>query len=163
MPGQRVVFSHRGIELAVSYAAIRGGRFRFADGRHARVHAWSPSAIDAEIEGWRVRARVAAHGSALVVHGGRGDVELAVVPRFTAPGSEVGSGGFTARMPGKVIDLRVAVGDRVSPGQTLVVLEAMKMEHPMSATEPGVVREVRVALGDQVESGAVLLVVEADA
>jgi biotin carboxyl carrier protein len=63
-------------------------------------------------------------------------------------------------MPGKVIDLRVAAGDRVMPGQTLVVLEAMKMEHPMSASEPGVVREVRVAVGDQVESGAVLLVVE---
>jgi biotin carboxyl carrier protein len=41
------------------------------------------------------------------------------------------------------------------------VLEAMKMEHPMTATEAGVVSEVRVAVGDQVESGAVLLVVQA--
>jgi propionyl-CoA carboxylase alpha chain len=63
-------------------------------------------------------------------------------------------------MPGKVIDVRVRVGDPVQAGQTLLVLEAMKMEHPMSATEDGVVTEVRVALGDQVESGAILLVVE---
>jgi propionyl-CoA carboxylase alpha chain len=63
-------------------------------------------------------------------------------------------------MPGKVIDLRVQVGDRVKAGETLVLLEAMKMEHPMSATEDGVVSEVRVELGEQVESGAVLLVVE---
>ena len=65
-------------------------------------------------------------------------------------------------MPGKVIELRVAVGDRVTAGATLLVLEAMKMEHPMTATEDGVVTEVRVAEGDQVESGAVLLVVEPD-
>jgi len=50
----------------------------------------------------------------------------------------------------------------VVAGQTLVVLEAMKMEHPMSATEDGVVTEVRIALGDQVESGTLLLVFEAD-
>ena len=45
-------------------------------------------------------------------------------------------------------------------GETLVVLEAMKMEHPMSAPEDGVVSEVRVAVGDQVDNGALLLVVE---
>jgi biotin carboxyl carrier protein len=63
-------------------------------------------------------------------------------------------------MPGKVIELRVRVGDRVASGDTLVILEAMKMEHPMRATEDGAVTEVRVTNGDQVEAGAVLLVVE---
>jgi biotin carboxyl carrier protein len=48
----------------------------------------------------------------------------------------------------------------VTAGQTLLVLEAMKMDHPMRATEDGVVAEVRVVLGEQVESGALLLVVE---
>ena len=63
-------------------------------------------------------------------------------------------------MPGKVIELRVAVGDRVNAGDTVLVLEAMKMEHPMNAPEDGVVTEVRVSEGAQVESGALLLVVE---
>jgi biotin carboxyl carrier protein len=54
----------------------------------------------------------------------------------------------------------VKVGDRVSAGDTLVVLEAMKMEHPMRATEDGVVTEVLVAQGEQVEAGTLLLVVE---
>ena len=71
-------------------------------------------------------------------------------------------GGFVARMPGKVIDVRVQGGDAVQAGQTLLILEAMKMEHPMRATEDGVVTEVRVAKGDQVEAGAVLLVVVSD-
>jgi propionyl-CoA carboxylase alpha chain len=163
LPDQRVVFAYRGAEITIDYAAQRDGRFRLGDGRQARIHSWSPDAIDAEIDGRRVVARVTRHGDRILVGGPRGDVDLAVLPRFVAPGSTDVSGGFTARMPGKVIDLRVAVGDRVAAGQTLVVLEAMKMEHPMSATEPGVVREVRVAVGEQVESGAVLLVVEADA
>ncbi len=160
MPDQRIAFVHRGVDIAVSYSSLREGRFRFGDGVHARIHAWSPEAIDAEINGRRARARITPHGDRVLVGGPNGDVDLVVVPRFLVPGSEATAGGFIARMPGKVIDLRVAVGDRVAAGQTLVVLEAMKMEHPMSATEPGVVREVRVVVGDQVESGAVLLVVE---
>jgi propionyl-CoA carboxylase alpha chain len=160
MPDQRAAFERAGAAIALSYRALRDGRFRFGDGRHARVHVWEPGAIDAEIEGRRIRARVTRWGDRLALAVPGGDVELAIVPRFTVPGSEDAAGGFTARMPGKVIDLRVAVGDRVVAGETLVVLEAMKMEHPMRATEDGVVREVRVAVGDQVESGALLLVVE---
>jgi propionyl-CoA carboxylase alpha chain len=64
-------------------------------------------------------------------------------------------------MPGKVIQLHVQVGQSVRAGETLLVLEAMKMEHPMRAPQDGVVVEVRVAAGDQVENGALLLVVEA--
>ena len=116
--------------------------------------------IDVEIDGRRQPVAVTRRGDRILVHGPLGDVELRIEPRFVVPGGEGVSGGFVARMPGKVIDLRVAVGDTVRAGETLLVLEAMKMEHPMSATEDGVVSEVRVALGEQVESGALLLVVE---
>jgi geranyl-CoA carboxylase alpha subunit len=51
----------------------------------------------------------------------------------------------------------------VGKGQTLIVLEAMKMEHPMRAAADGVVTEVCVAQGEQVKSGTVLLVFEPDA
>ena len=60
----------------------------------------------------------------------------------------------------KVIELRVGVGDRVRAGDTVLVLEAMKMEHPMRAPEDGIVTEVRVSQGEQVESGTLLLVVD---
>jgi biotin carboxyl carrier protein len=53
----------------------------------------------------------------------------------------------------------VAVGDTVEEGQTLVVLEAMKMEHRIAAEEPGVVTEVLVAVGDSVDAHQVLVVI----
>ena len=99
-------------------------------------------------------------GAHLIVQGPNGDLTFHEQPRFKLPGSDGEADGFVAQMPGKVIELRVAVGDRVSAGDTVLVLEAMKMEHPMRAAEAGVVTEVRVAEGDQVEAGAMLLVVE---
>jgi propionyl-CoA carboxylase alpha chain len=171
LPDQKLVL-HLGSEaIAVEYRRLRDGRFRFADGTHARVARWTPEAIDVEIDGQRLLARVTRErgaplphgpreGEVLHLHGPRGNVSFAIEPRFVVPGGDDTAGGFVASMPGKVIDLRVQKGDRVQAGDTLVVLEAMKMEHPMRAAEDGVVAEVRVAQGDQVEAGAVLLVVE---
>ncbi len=161
LPDQRVTFALGERELQVAYRSLRDGSFRLGSASQARIHAWSPDLIDVELDGRRRRVRVTRAGERLVVQGPRGDVELAIRPRFELPGAEGPSGGLVAPMPGKVIDLRVALGDAVRAGETLVVLEAMKMEHPMKAPEDGVVAEVRVAVGDQVESGTLLLVVEA--
>ena len=62
----------------------------------------------------------------------------------------------------KVIEIRVAVGDHVTVGQTLILLEAMKMEHPMRAATDGTVAEILVEAGEQVESERLLLVIEPD-
>ncbi len=163
MPEQRVGFVFRERELEIRYRTLRDGRFRFGDGAHARVHAWSPDGIDVEIDGRRVRARVTRAGDRLLVQGPQGDLDLVVKPLFELPGAAAVAGGFVAPMPGKVLELRVEPGARVCAGETLVILEAMKMEHPMRAPADGVVTEVRVAIGDQVEAGTVLLVVEGDA
>jgi propionyl-CoA carboxylase alpha chain len=66
-------------------------------------------------------------------------------------------------MPGKVIKLAVEAGAEVAAGDVLVVLEAMKMEHELTAPAAGIVTELRVAEGDQVESGMALAVIEASA
>jgi propionyl-CoA carboxylase alpha chain len=160
LPDQWVVLENGEREIKVTYRTLRDGRFRFGDGTHARIHRWSIDGIDVEVDGRRSGAKVTRAGDRIFVHGHRGDVELVIQPRFEIPGTEDASGGLVARMPGKVIDLRVRVGDSVKAGETLVVLEAMKMEHPMSAREDGVVTEIRVAVGEQVESGTLLLVVE---
>ena len=78
------------------------------------------------------------------------------------PGVEVQAGGLVAPMPGKVIDLKVKKGSKVKSGETLVILEAMKMEHSIKATEDGVISELFIASNDQVENGALLMVLDSD-
>lgn len=71
------------------------------------------------------------------------------------------SGGFIAPMNGTLVDVLVASGDRVTKGQTLVIMEAMKMEHSIQAPDDGVVTEVYYSAGDMVDGGKELLVFEA--
>jgi biotin carboxyl carrier protein len=67
---------------------------------------------------------------------------------------------LTAPMPGTVIKVLAAPGDRVEPRQTLVLLEAMKMETPVLSPYAAVVRAVHVAEGDRVAGGALLVELE---
>ena len=69
-------------------------------------------------------------------------------------------GAILAPMPGKVIALDVADGDSVTAGQRLMVLEAMKMEHALTAPFDGTVTELSASVGGQVQVEAVLCVVE---
>ena len=161
MPDQKVVLVDGEQVHTVGYRRLRDGRFRFSDGAHAKIHEWTHEGIDVEVDHRRMHLRVTRSGDMLIVHGPRGNLTYQIEPRFILPGSGDAEGGFVASMPGKVIDLRVQAGDTVEAGETLLVLEAMKMEHPMRATEAGVVSEVHVTLGDQVEGGTLLLVVEA--
>jgi glutaconyl-CoA decarboxylase len=62
-------------------------------------------------------------------------------------------------MPGKVLSLKVAVGDSVNNGDLVLLLEAMKMENEIFATASGKVAEIRVNSGDSVNTGDVLLVI----
>jgi len=76
---------------------------------------------------------------------------------------ELGIAGSTivkAPMPGKVIAIEVKEGDTVAVGDSLLVLEAMKMEHALGATLDGVIQSIDVEIGEQVEDGQVLIVLE---
>jgi biotin carboxyl carrier protein len=83
-------------------------------------------------------------------------VSLTGLPRFGDPDAAVAHGSLLAPMPGSVLRVGAAVGDTVTAGQPLVWLEAMKMEHTITAPGDGVLAELNVAPGQQVEVGAVL-------
>jgi propionyl-CoA carboxylase alpha chain len=96
---------------------------------------------------------------AVDVESSLGHVALRRTPRFVDPAAQVATGSLLAPMPGAVVTVSVDVGDAVTAGQPVLVLEAMKMQHTVSAPHDGVVVELSVAAGDQVASGAVLAVV----
>ena len=65
-----------------------------------------------------------------------------------------------ARIPGKVMEVKVKEGDTVKTKTVLAVMEAMKMEQPIASPLDGTVKEVKVAANDKVKAGQVLLIVE---
>jgi propionyl-CoA carboxylase alpha chain len=86
-------------------------------------------------------------------------LQLVEQPRFPDHASAKSAGGLIAPMPGKVVKVLVTVGQEVAAGTALIVLEAMKMEHTVRATETGTVQSVSVAVGDQVDTDQLLAVV----
>ncbi len=112
-----------------------------------------------EEDGVRTTYDVAVTGDAVDVDSAHGHVRLTRVPRFVDPAEAVASGSLLAPMPGTVVSVAVEVGAEVAAGQPVLVLEAMKMQHTVSAPHAGVVTEIDVTPGAQVASGEVLAVV----
>jgi 3-methylcrotonyl-CoA carboxylase alpha subunit len=82
---------------------------------------------------------------------------LTLVDVIAHAGEDAAEGRMTAPMPGKVIAVNVARGARVAKGSTLLVMEAMKMEHAIVAPADGVVEEILYGVGEQVAEGAALV------
>ncbi|MFH8384257.1 biotin carboxylase N-terminal domain-containing protein [Kitasatospora sp. NPDC018058] len=89
-----------------------------------------------------------------------GGTALTALPRFPDPTAQTDPGALLAPMPGTVLRTTVAVGDAVTAGQSLLVLEAMKMEHRVTAPADGVLVELLATPGRQVELGTLLAVVQ---
>jgi len=138
------------------------GQARQALGQQAvaRVVGLAGSALDLELDGIQRRLWVTREGAEHWVQTPAGEVRLTEVERFPRLAREEVVGGCVAPMPGRVVEVAVAAGDRVVAGQKLVVLAAMKMEHQIVAVADGLVAEVRVTVGAQVDRGQVLLVLK---
>ncbi len=80
------------------------------------------------------------------------------IPEGTAKPAPGGGLQVKAPMPGSILELKVGVGDEIKVGDVLLVLEAMKMENELTASQAGTVKEVLVKKGDAVNSGDPLLV-----
>ncbi len=169
MPPQELRFTLAGGEatdpVAVQYRSQRDSSFTVttsngADGRRAVVVGADSASVTIELDGLRSTHQVIAVGKRWHVQSRAGAVDLIEIPRFPEVDGGGVAGGQTAPMPGVIRAVAVAVGDHVETGQSLVVMEAMKMEHTIRAPEASVVAEVRCSVGDQVTNGAVLVVLD---
>ena len=161
LPKQKINFQYNSEEVSILYKSNRDGSFEINKGINAKIIEWNNSGIDIEIEDKRFFSKVTRKDKNLIVHGPWGDILFKIMPRFKSINQEVQDGGLIAPMPGKVIDLKVKVGSKIKKGDTLVILEAMKMEHTVKATEDGVIDELFISNHDQVENGALLMVIKA--
>ena len=160
LPNQKVTFEFENSEYDFEYKQKRDQKFLFSNNKEAFIYSSDEDGIDMIFDGKRHYSRVTVSKNNILVHMPFGDVMLQLKPRFKMPGTEVTIGGLIAPMPGKVIDVKVKKGKKVKAGDTLVILEAMKMEHSIKASEDGTVSELLISVNDQVENGALLMVVK---
>ena len=160
LPKQKINFLYGEKEISISYRSRRDGDFDLNENSLVKIFEWNNSSISLEIDGHRLSSNVTSSGEEFIVKMPWGNVSLETLPRFILPGSEEVAGGLIAPMPGKVVDLKVKVGDKVSKGDPVVVLEAMKMEHQVNAPEAGKVKEIYVKKDQQLDNGALLMVLD---
>ncbi len=160
---QQMSFEVDGEEQSVAWLA--GGDGLVFPDSDIRLLDVEPGRVTLEVDGIRWSTDVLIDRSTLPgtrdihVDGPLGYVRLREVPRFVDPADAVASGSLLAPMPGTVVSVAVTEGDRLEAGETVLVLEAMKMQHTVSAPHAGVVTEIDVNPGAQVASGDVLAVV----
>jgi 3-methylcrotonyl-CoA carboxylase alpha subunit len=119
---------------------------------------------DLSVGGHRHVVTVYAVGEKIAVFGAAGQAIVGEYDLIAHAGDHAGEGGrLTAPMPGKVVSFAVKAGDKVRRGQALAVMEAMKMEHTISAPNDGVIAELLYGVGDQVAEGGELLRMETPA
>ncbi|HXQ62653.1 MAG TPA: biotin carboxylase N-terminal domain-containing protein [Acidimicrobiales bacterium] len=164
---QTCTFSGRSDRIDVGYRFDRHGRCTevAVDGAprpDIEVVACAADGAILSIAGVLKRYSVDRFGASSWVDGPDGSSAFTELPRFSPPGSQLAVGALVAPLPGTVVKVAVAPGDRVQAGDTLVAIEAMKMEHEVKATAGGTVAEVHVAAGEQVESGRLLVVIAPD-
>ncbi|MEE2041429.1 biotin carboxylase N-terminal domain-containing protein [Nocardiopsis sp. CT-R113] len=146
--------------ITTSYRTVRGAPVPEQPG--VRVISAAPGLVVLEVDG--LRHALAVHryagGAGVHVDSPLGSVTLTPVDPLPAPEAVIDHGALPAPMPGTIVAVDVSVGDRVAEGQTLLRVEAMKMEHRITAPAAGAVREIPVTAGQRVPAGAPLAVLD---
>lgn len=166
MPFEQHTFDHSGEVISLEYRLQRNGKYKLRTGESEyviRLFKAGRGQVDLDIDGRRRmfqvdRASVSNEGATQwLVHGSNGDLELRQLPRYPSSEQADSGGGLMAPMPGVVVSTEVSLGDAVTKGQLLLVLEAMKMEHRITAPRDGTISELQVVQGEQVANGQLLV------
>ena len=157
---RRFEFEFHGELQKAELTYLHDGALHLAVGATAGVLTFAQAAacLDVQFAGQRLSANVYKKGDVAHIFTARAATQIIAIDMLNHAGAaHADVGRLTAPMPGKVVSFAVKAGDKVTKGQALAVMEAMKMEHTIAAPLDGVVAELLYAPGDQVAEGAELL------
>ena len=153
-----------GTEIAVTITRVKEGYRVETDGESVQAALRSfeqDGALEVEIDGRTLQAVVlAGQESMRVIRAGRTETLRRLSAKFDPDEEAEGPGTLTAPMPGKILELRVGDGETVEKGQTVLLMEAMKMEYTLTAPRAGTLAGLAVEIGSQVAEGELLARIE---
>ena len=162
LPFQRTTFEIDNEAFTVRYKQQRNGSFLDDNNQIAIINDVTDEFIDIEFENVRRRVNITRYENLYLVQHDRGHKLIKLLPRFKNEQDLIQKGSLISPMPGKVTEMNVKVGDNITKGQKLLVMEAMKMNHSISSDRDGIVKEIYVNKGDQLETGTSLLLLKSD-
>ncbi len=145
----RIQFLGDGLKISLSGKTYALAGERLPDGR-----------LQVNLDGRAFKARAVRDGDDWHVFCEGDYRRLSLQPELAGADEDIRAGSLAAPMPGKVIKVMTEAGAKVAKGQALLILEAMKMEHTITAPADGVVKEIHYAAGEQVLEGAELISLE---
>ncbi len=160
LPMQEIKLQFNGKPLTVKYKNNREEIFTTDKNNSAKINSWDKNFIDVEIDNTRIRSKVTFDNELLLIQSKSGDVLFKILPKFETAKKASIEGGLNAPMPGKVVEIKIKKGAKIKKGDTLIILEAMKMEHKVLAPSDGKVKEILIHKDEQVENGATLVVLD---
>ena len=166
MPKENISFTYQEEEYIFSYEnisediVIHRKYFERISESKAKLLDHNQAGIRVELDEIILSAQITKQNDLITVNLGKGDVCFKINPRFADPNEVSIEGGLVAPMPGKILKIMNKKGAKVKAGDTLIILEAMKMEHTIKANDQGIISDLFVKIGDQVENGSLLMKID---
>ena len=163
MPDEELTLEAYGEEIKLRYKSNRDNSFNFSFEETSHVVTVIDSgcgSVEIDIDGQRSQYTLDKIGEEWLVHSTFCDFEITELPRYPISSSDDFGGGLVAPMPGAILSIDIKPGDTVKKGDVLVILEAMKMEHRITAPRDGIVGSVQASVGEQVENEQLLVTLE---
>jgi propionyl-CoA carboxylase alpha chain len=163
MPNEQMTFIYEKEEYIFQYTnnldvfEIHRKFFERISQSHGKILECDDDKIYFELDESILNAQITESAGAITVNLGNGDISFKIKPRFVDPNEIIIEGGLSAPMPGKILNIKAKKNKKVKKGDTLLTLEAMKMEHSIKAYADGIVTDIFVKVGEQVENGSLLM------
>ena len=159
LPHQNISFQFENEIHQIKYSYLNKESILILE-KNVEIISFDNEMLECVIDDIRSQYQIYRDEDRLFVFDSFNDIQLKVLPRFVDPNTSSIEGGLLAPMPGKISEVLIKKDQKVKAGQSLMIIEAMKMEQTIKSPNAGKISKIMVKKGQQVENGESLLVID---
>jgi len=159
LPHQNISFQFENEIHQIKYSYINKESISILE-KNVEIISFDNEMLECVVDDIRSQYQIYRDEDRLFVFDSFNDIQLKVLPRFVDPSTSSIEGGLLAPMPGKISEVLIKKDQKVKAGQSLMIIEAMKMEQTIKSPNAGKISKIMVKKGQQVENGESLLVID---